>query len=37
MAFGHERDHVRRRRFQWSMVALVGVTAGVALWFRGRR
>jgi len=38
MAFGHERDYVRRRRrFPWSMVALLGVTTGLMLWLRGRR
>jgi hypothetical protein len=38
MAFGHERDHhVRRRRFQWSVVALLGVTTGLVWWLRGRR
>ena len=35
MAFGHERDRIRRRRTRWPFVLLVG--AGVMWLFRGRR
>ena len=35
MAFGHERDHIRRRRTRWPFVLLVG--AGVIWLLRGKR
>jgi hypothetical protein len=35
MAFGHERDHIRRRRTRWPFVLLVGV--GVIWLLVGRR